>query len=176
MDCCLFVESKAAKPIITTTNILTVCQGDSVFALASNQATNNDFLWSNGAKGSISYFKNSGIYTVKAISTEGCSSPLSDPISVTIRPDLSPARPVITITGDTALCAGDSVRLSTNLGFAGYEWYGLSASTTSITVRPDFRTTYGVRVATSAGCKSDWSNPITVNTYTTPKNPLLRLT
>jgi hypothetical protein len=161
------------KPTITTTGVLTVCQGDSVLALASNQSTNNDFLWSNGAKGSLIFLKNSGSYTVKAVTTEGCISAASNPISVTIRPDLSPTPPILTVTGDTALCAGENVTLSTNTGFSAYEWYNSSATTASITVNPSQQTAYSVRVTTSAGCKSNWSELVTVRTYTTPIKPLI---
>jgi hypothetical protein len=161
------------KPTITTNGTPTVCQGDSVLALASNQATNNDFLWSNGAKGSVIFFKNSGTYTVKAVSTEGCVSPVSDPISVIIRPDLSPPRPTVTITGDTALCAGESVTLSTNAGFAAYEWVNSAATTASITVNPSFRTVYGVQVTTAAGCKSAFSAFVSVTPYSTPIKPII---
>jgi hypothetical protein len=163
-----------AKPSIRTNNgLLTVCKGDSVLALASNQSPNNDFIWSNGAKGIGVFIKNSGAYTVKAVSTEGCMSPPSDPISITIRPDLSPARPLVAVIGDTALCAGESVTFSTNLGFSTYEWYNSSETTPSITVSPTIKTSYGVRVTTAAGCISAWSNPVTIYTYTTPIKPII---
>jgi hypothetical protein len=154
-----------------TTNI-TLCQGDSTLAYAVSNETNS-FLWSNGTQKARFAIKTSGVYSVKAISTEGCPSPASEPITITVRADLSPPRPVINISGDTALCTGEQVTLSTPLGYATYEWINSLVTTSSITVNPLQKTTYGVRVTTAAGCKSGWSNFITAQTYSTPDKPII---
>ena len=165
---------KPQKPELITEDSkrsFAICQGDSVRAFAYAQNGLN-FVWSDGSKNAQAAFKKSGIYTAKAISKEGCVSLSSDSISVTVRPELSPARPTVTVAGDTALCAGESVKLTAPFGFASYEWSN-AATTASIMVNPIGRTLFGVKVTTSAGCKSGYSEFIYVKTNPTPAKPLV---
>src|SRR5690606_19549062 len=64
-----------------------------------------------------------GVYTVSALTTNGCESSASLPVEITVNP--VPAQPTITPDGPTALCAGGYVILeSSDAGTSGsYAWY-----------------------------------------------------
>jgi hypothetical protein len=184
---CLSILSKSikiqpqyipSKPYINTENgkiQISICQGDSIKATATHEIKGIDFVWSDGSKNTFNNIKSSGIFTVKAISTEGCLSPISEPISVTVKSDLSPSRPIITASGDSNLCSGESLRLTTVSGFAAYEWLNNNAISSEITVNPIQKTPYSVRVTTNAGCKSAWSESLSVQTLTKPDKPIITL-
>src|SRR5690606_24912310 len=64
-----------------------------------------------------------GVYTVRALTTNGCESSASLPIEITVNP--VPVQPTITPDGPTTLCAGGYVILeSSDAGTGGtYAWY-----------------------------------------------------
>jgi hypothetical protein len=166
-----------SKPNVTTefnSSNISICQGEIVLAVATSFNAAN-YLWSDGYKGVQNNIKQSGSYKVRAISSDGCLSPESDALNIVVRSDLSPTRPIITVIGDTVLCTGESVKLQTQLGFTTYEWSNISNNTSQITVNPIQKTPYSVRVTTSAGCKSAWSESIFVQTLTKPDKPIITL-
>ncbi len=71
-----------------------------------------------------------------------------------------PAKPVITVTGKTVLCPGESVTLTAPAGYATYRWSNL-ATTQSITVTGGGNYTVVVR-ETRTGCNSPTSNPVAI--------------
>lgn len=62
-----------------------------------------------------------------------------------------PAQPVISASGPTQICNGDSVILNAPAGFASYTWSN-GATTPSITVKAGGN--FNVRVTSAAGCQS----------------------
>lgn len=112
-------------PTITANNDLEFCDGDSV-VLTSSLA--NSYLWSTGATSrSITVFV-SGEYYVTATLGTGCSG-TSDTVDVTVFPN---PEPVITASGPTTICAGESVQLTSTLG-NNYLW-NTGATSQTITV------------------------------------------
>jgi hypothetical protein len=94
---------------------------------------------------------------------------VKDTLVVTVNPGPIPLTPIVSTSGATAFCSGDSVILTSNSasGVAGYLWSN-GATTASITVK--ISGNYSVRTKNVAGCFSNPSVPVTVtvNTATTP--------
>ncbi|QQS30900.1 MAG: hypothetical protein IPM47_08250 [Sphingobacteriales bacterium] len=111
-----------AAPLATINGVSSICQGNSLFLIASG---GNSYSWS-GPDGFIttghSVVRNnavpdmSGTYTVTVTSTNGCVSITS--INITVHPT-----PVAGISGLTAVCEGSAIDL-TATGGTSYEWSG----------------------------------------------------
>ena len=140
---------------ITVTSSTTICSGDSLKLTAPNNAANT-YQWMlngsniSGATNRIYYAHASGTYTV-FITRNGCSA-TSNGITVTVNP--TPA-PVIVTSGSNAVCAGDSVLLTTQSG-AGYSYQWLLGGTaiTGATSETFYAKTQGSYTVTtsSLGC------------------------
>ena len=127
-------------PTVTITGNSTICQGSSTTLMATGA---NTYSWSTGentASVSINAF---GIYTVTGTSIEGCSSTANVTVLVS-------QLPVITITGETDICAGESTTLTAN----GGETYLWSNGTTDNTLTVNMAGTYQVIGYNAAGCSS----------------------
>lgn len=117
--------SAPVKPVITADGPLTFCEGDSV-KLTSDKSFGN--TWSTGETGVFITVKASGKYTVKTGS--GACERVSDTVEVKV--NTKPA-PVITASGVTTFCEGDSVTL-TSSALTGNKW-STGATTRSIIVK-----------------------------------------
>jgi large repetitive protein len=123
----LFTPTPTA-PIITAIGSTTICQGDSLILKAS--AGYLSYLWSNGASTSSIIVKTTGIYSVKG--TSSCGEATSDTVQIIDGPD--PVQPIITASGPTTFCTGDSVVFTASSGYDYYLWSN-GASTQSIVVK-----------------------------------------
>jgi PKD repeat protein len=110
-------------PTITALGSTTICSGDSL-RLTAGLDTANTYQWQLngnniiGATSHIFYAHSVGTYTVY-VSRYGCSG-ISNGITVTVNPTPSP---IIVISGSNAICAGDSVLLTTQSGSGySYQW------------------------------------------------------
>lgn len=157
------VNQLPAPPNIGFSGPPSFCQGDSVRLTADSSAS---YLWSNGATTRSILVRNSGTFTVRAISSEGCNSLPSLPAVVTVTPE--PGQPTITASGALSFCAGDSVTLTSSIGTA-YLW-NTGATTRSIIAR----TTgfYAVQVF-EGGCISAASDVEQVRAITLPPIPTI---
>lgn len=127
---------------ITPASDTTFCEGGTVLLDAG---TYPGYVWSNGATTETIIVNASGTYSVTVTGGGGCTGVAS--ILVTVNP--VPATPVLTVTGATYLCQGDSVILSTSAGYTTYMWSN-GASTQSITVMASGN--YAVTVSNGFGC------------------------
>ena len=153
-----------AKPTIYASGPLTFCNGDSV-TLTSSVA--DSYAWHPGGNTTQSIVvKNPGTYMVEVGNGTGCTS-FSDPVTVTVLN--SPAKPVITPSGPTTFCLGDSITLTSSPEY-GYHWYPTNDSTQSIVVHNGG--TYYVEVFNSIGCKSI-SDPLTVQVLPPVSTPTI---
>lgn len=119
------VNALPAKPIITPQSALTFCSGGYV-VLSATKETGFNYQWKRdqivGGITSSSEFLtfNPGVFSVSLISNNGCVSPPSDPVTVTVNP-----LPDVTITasGPNDICNGASLTLSVVKGtnFV-YQW------------------------------------------------------
>ena len=127
-------------PTITITGNTTICAGSSTTLTATGA---DSYSWStsdNTASVSISAF---GIYTVTGTTTAGCSGTAEVTVLVS-------QLPVISITGETDICAGESTTLTAN----GGETYLWSDGTTGNTLTVNLAGTYQVIGYNAAGCYS----------------------
>jgi gliding motility-associated-like protein len=154
------VNPLPASPTINAGSATTFCQGGSV-TLSSPAAA--AYAWSTGSTAKQIVITQPGTYTLQITDANGCQSPLSTGVQVTVNP--LPAQPVITASGPLSFCNGASVTLSTAIA-AGYQWSN-GSRTGSITVNNDGN--YSVRITDNNGCTSPVSNAVvvTVNPYPT---------
>lgn len=94
-------------------------------------------------------------YYVTGYDANNCS----DTDSITIEVN---ALPIVTITGDTVICAGDSTSLLA-AGGVNYLWKPLFATDSSVTVSPQNNTLYTVVVENAAGCVDSAGVNVIVN-------------
>ena len=152
------VEGCSASANITVTvnslpNIIingntTICEGSNATLTASGA---DSYSWSTGdntASANISAF---GIYTVTGTSIAGCSNTANVTVLVS-------QLPVITITGETDICAGESTTLTAN-GGATYLW---SNGTTEPTLTTSTAGTYQVIGYNEDGCNTTASVSVNV--------------
>ncbi|MES2387895.1 MAG: hypothetical protein V4543_07820, partial [Bacteroidota bacterium] len=149
------VTSTPGTPTVNVTGSLSFCSGGSV-TLTSSSASS--YIWSTGETTRIITVTGSGTYTVRTISS-GCTSNVSAARTVTVTE--TPAKPEI--TGQTVLCSGDNVTLTSSAA-SGNKWSN-GATTQSITVSA--AGTYTV-FAINGTCTSATSNPTIVTNGTLP--------
>lgn len=122
------------------------CAGDDfvLTASATSQYANQfTYLWSNGVNGNTMSPSESGVYSVTATASNGCTQ--SSSVSVTMYPS-----PVGVITGDTLLCAGGTVTLTAS-GANTYHW---STGSTNAVLTVGNPGTYSCTFTNQYGCTS----------------------
>ena len=88
--------------------------------------------------------------------TNGTCESIRTPVTASISNLLSP---VITFSGNTALCIGQTLTLSAPVGFASYNWStGASAQQIDVGTAGN----YTVTITDALGCTSLVSNPISI--------------
>jgi hypothetical protein len=149
-----------ATPTIATTGLATFCEGDSV-VLTSSSATGNLWSYANEETQAIAVYE-SGSFSVTVTDENGCTAS-SQPIVVTVNP--SPTEPIISLSGASMFCQGDSVTL-TSSSADSYLWSNNNISQ-SITVNSS--NDYSVVVSDANGCSSTSSETtIIVNPLPSP--------
>ncbi len=133
-------------PICLITGNDAICIGQSIQLCASGGTS---YLWSTGASTSCINVNAAGTYSVTVTDVNGCSSTCSKIISAN-------PLPMCTITGNDAICAGQSIQLCASGGFS-YLW-STGASTSCINVTA--AGTYSVTVTSISGCVSTCSKII----------------
>ncbi|WP_421798407.1 ice-binding family protein [Haliscomenobacter sp.] len=136
-------------PVCLITGNDAVCVGQSIQLCASGGTT---YLWSTGASTSCINVSTAGTYSVTVTDANGCSSTCSKIIT-------SNPLPICLITGNDAICIGQSTQLCAS-GGTSYLW-STGASTSCINVNA--AGTYSVTVTDANGCSSTCSKIITVN-------------
>lgn len=151
--------TKIPKPVVNPSGEITFCDGNSVFLSAP--AGFSQYTWSDGSTTRQILVSAAGEYTVKA-GDGTCESIASDPVKVNVI--AAPAKPVITITGNTTICGTGTVELSAPAGLI-YRWSN-GATTASITVSQTG--VYFVTVRSPENCVSLPSEPVVVTVLTPP--------
>ena len=154
------VSTMPNLPVITAPSH-TACSGTPLVLTATGNATS--YKWSTGATGATLSVTATGKYAVKGISGT-CTTATSDTFVVTVAP--TPARPTVTVTGNVAFCAGDSVVLTSSAA-TGNLW-STNDTTQSIKVRASG--SYTVKVI-SGVCTSTASAAKVVTVSTLPAVP-----
>ena len=135
-------------PTVAITGNTSICEGGSTTLTASGADTYNWSTGDNTASATVSAF---GIYTVTGTSVEGCSN--TSEVTVLVS-----QLPVITITGETDICAGESTTLTAN----GGETYLWSNGTTDATLTVSNAGTYQVIGYNEAGCNAMASTIVSI--------------
>ena len=152
------------KPVITPDGPLTFLTGGSV-TLSSSAASGN--LWSPGGENTQNIVvSSSGFYSVSVIDANNCNSESSDITEVVVKTNLD--KPLITLTGDTELCEGEQVILTSEPAFS-YEW-STGAVTQSISVTESGL--YSLFVRNADGILSEESDAVEVSVNS---NPLINI-
>ncbi|RYY90216.1 MAG: T9SS type B sorting domain-containing protein [Chitinophagaceae bacterium] len=139
------------------------CPGDSVLLSASGGAT---YLWSPAVGLSSTTVSNpkaapaaSTVYQLQVTSADGCVSTASVPVT-------RKNAPVLTVSGPTSVCQGDSTQLQSS-GGTSYQWSpaaGLSnAAIANPKAAPQATTLYQVVVGNAEGCKDSATVQVFVN-------------
>ncbi len=151
------------EPEIIALTQMPVCEGDSV--VLGLRGVHSSYEWSGGETGATIVVRNTGTFTVRVRSAEGCEG-VSSPFTVEFLPLPVPA---IIADGPLEFCEGDSVRLRTSTRFASYEWT-TGAATESIVVRSSGL--YGVAVRNGDGCAAT-AAPLSVTVHPLPPPPVI---
>jgi hypothetical protein len=125
--------------------------------LKSSQVGGN--TWSTGSTKDSIYVKTAASFTVSYNDGSGCSITTSAPLTTTIN-----AIPVVSITGQTAICPGGSTTLDAG-NFSSYRW---STGATTRTITVSSAATYSVTVTNASGCKGTDTATTTFSTKPTP--------
>lgn len=139
-----------AIPVASITGDTALCEGQ-VATLTSSNA--QSFHWSTGSNNRSINVTTSGTYSVVVTNSYGCTNSAS----LTVR---FYEHPQVTITGDTALCQGETTMLTAQ-GGSSYLWSNGSTSP-SINVTPIETTNYTV-TASNGYCVSTASQVVAVH-------------
>ncbi|HTB06923.1 MAG TPA: gliding motility-associated C-terminal domain-containing protein, partial [Bacteroidia bacterium] len=139
------------KPIVSITPDTAICNGGAVTLVVTGGGT---YKWSNNSTASsiVVIPSSTTTYTV-GVSNGFCAKDTGT--TITVNPI-----PVVSITPDTAICAGKGITLAVT-GGGTYLWSTASTSS-SISVTPSSTITYTV-VVTDSGCSKDTAVTITVD-------------
>jgi gliding motility-associated-like protein len=102
------------QPSVSPNGTISIVQGDSVQLTATGGTS---YTWSNGQTGASIYVSTAGNYYVTATSTNGC-----DVNSIPVIVTLVNGNTMISVTGSTSFCDGNSVIL-TSVFSSGNQWY-----------------------------------------------------
>ena len=127
-------------PNVSINGNTTICQGSNTTLIANGA---DSYSWSTGENTASINVSAFGIYTVTGTSAAGCSNTATATVIVS-------QAPVITITGNTELCEGETTTLTAN-GGSSYLW---SNGTTGANLSVNIAGTYQVIGYNDAGCNT----------------------
>jgi hypothetical protein len=107
------VKNAPAAPILTASGNTVLCPGESVLLIAENVCQDCVVHWSNGESGTSITVSIPGTYTATVsdpLNNTCGDSPASNALSVTT--NTVPTAPIISASGSTELCTGESVLLT----------------------------------------------------------------
>ncbi len=142
-----------AKPQVNISGNTTICQGTNSLLTASASMP-CQYIWNTGDTNAYTRILNSGIYSVTATNSYGCSNSAS--VTTIVR-----SLPTPVITGTTTICRGNSTTL-TATGGTIYRWSN-GETTNRISISPNTTTNFAVTVTDQYGCSAATSSIVTVN-------------
>ena len=164
----IVVFANPGAPLISADGPTTFCQEDSVEL--SVPSGFSSYTWSNGHTTEAQNVKIAGSYSVFVEDVNGCLSPSSLPVLVTV--NSLPSAPLINPDGPVEFCDGGSVLLQPTGSFPQYEWNdGSNSKDRTVDASGDF----SVRVSDANGCRSDFSESIMVTEFSLPEKPVITL-
>ena len=153
-----------SAPSINAEKSTTFCQGNNTVLASSPAAA---YEWSNGERSQRVTVGQAGSYSLKITDGNGCVSPVSSAVGVTVNP--LPATPQLSASGKTTFCANESVTLTASQENS-YEWSsGQNTRSINITTAGN----YSVRTRNSFNCLSATSNVVAVVVNPLPSPPAI---
>ncbi|MGB0929125.1 MAG: choice-of-anchor L domain-containing protein [Chitinophagales bacterium] len=136
------VANEIPTLIISSSNGTLLCTGDTLSLTANSNATDVEYIWSNGTSGQEIEITEGGDYTVTVKDSNGCSNIAS--ITIDTSPSPSPS-----IDGELGFCEGGNTVLSTGNAYSSYLWStGEQGFSIEVTEAGD----YGLTVTNANGC------------------------
>ena len=151
-------------PIITAGGPVTFCNGGNV-VLSSSAASS--YTWSNTYNTQSITVITSGTYNLSITDANGCPSPLSSDVIVTVNP--LPESPTITASGPTTFCIGSSVTLQSSEAVGNLWSTGSAANSINVTNSGN----YSVTFTDANNCTSVASNPVMVTAMALAPTPVI---
>lgn len=155
------------QPVLSVSDSAVFCNGDS--AVVSIDMAAVEYHWSNGSQTPTVTLYGSQNISVYIRDEHGCSSISSTILGVQ---EVTVSQPMITASGSTDFCLGDSVMLSAPSGFESYSWSNGSTDQ-SITVMQSGD--YHVQVENALGCLSPISSDVSVTANVPPSIPAVNV-
>ncbi|WP_353722421.1 T9SS type A sorting domain-containing protein [Dyadobacter sp. 676] len=152
-----------ATPKITASGALTFCQGGEVTLTSDSKVKS---VWSNGVTNASITAVSSGDFRVRALDDEGCYSPESEAVTVKVNP--LPAKPQISLSGETIFCEGGNVTMTSSYD-SGNIW---STSATTKTISVTTTGTFSLTQRDANGCESK-SDEVAVKVNPLPATPTI---
>ena len=160
----IVVNPLPARPSIEALGATTFC-ADKTLTLRATEA--KGYLWSNGALSREITTNQTDSYRVWVKNEYGCVSDASNVVEVQALP--LPNAPTILISGPTAFCKGDSVKLTASDNGV-LIW---STGATGKTIAVGTTGNYSVQIQGSNGCYSAFSPPVRLEAKPTPEQPTI---
>ncbi|MDR1680290.1 MAG: gliding motility-associated C-terminal domain-containing protein [Prevotellaceae bacterium] len=179
------VNPKPVTPaIVSSGTATTVCEGNVPTLSTTTTVGTNTIVWyKNGveipfATASSYQPTETGTYTLRFVSRDGCLSDESNAITLTVHP--LPPQPLILPGGELKICEGDAVELTAVVsgGFdvASYKWSlngNPIAGATGLTYSATAGGSYTVRTVSSQNCESTDSEVVVVIVVPRPPAPVI---
>ncbi|MBK9462986.1 MAG: hypothetical protein IPN94_27115 [Sphingobacteriales bacterium] len=150
------IITTSPNPTPNITGNTAICSGNSTSLDAGSGFA--AYTWNTGSITQNITVNAAGTYTVTVTNVNGCTG--TDAVSITTSPNPTP-----NITGNTAICSGNSTSLDAGSGFAAYAW-NTGSITQNITVNA--AGTYTVTVTNANGCTGTDAVIITTSPNPTP--------
>ncbi len=143
--------------IALTANDYTICNGSSTTLSATGA---NNFAWTNGPNTSIYAVTPNSTTTYTVIGTD-----TNNPCSATSTIQITVVTPVLTISGSTTICNGESTNLTAS-GVTSYTWAHIGTSGAVTNVAPTSNTSYtmnGTETVNNVNCPISGIVSVVVN-------------
>lgn len=151
-------------PVITASGPLTFCYGNNVVLTSTAAAAYN---WSNTFNTQSITVTLSGTYNLSIVDANGCPSPLSTDVIVTVNP--LPQSPIITANGPTTFCVGSNVNLQSSQPNGNTWSTGSNASNITVSTSGNYFVSY----TDANNCTSLASNPVMVTAMALAPTPTI---
>lgn len=161
------------KPNINVQGSQTICQGDSI-KLTTNSNINSSWVFNNvqsNISDTIAYVKQSGTYKRINYNDNGCNV-YSNELNLLVKD--SPDKPVVSANGNTTVCQGTTIQLSSTSNTAN-TWFKEGSNViigTNQGFVADSSGKYYVKVTSSNGCVST-SEMLSITINKNPSVPIL---
>lgn len=154
------VKPAPALPIVSPSSNQNICQGDSL-RLSIAPVGGISYKWSPKGQTSTSIFaKDSGLYSVTATASNGCSRTSSPPVKITVNP--SPGIDLLSNANGDSICNGSSITLTIKKTKAPADSFSFTSSggpwntdtSRLLNVNNAGNNVFNAWVKSSAGCRS----------------------